>query len=79
MCLLTRVPGYSEVRDVENRKMTMNRKTIITFLLMLMVLPISAQKLIATKTTIDVGKTGFQQPVTAVFEFQNKGVHRLMI
>lgn len=57
----------------------MNRKTITTFLLLLLVLPVSAQKLIATKTTIDVGKTGFQQPVTAVFEFQNKGVHRLMI
>lgn len=39
----------------------------------------SAQKLLAEKTIVDVGKTGFQQPVTAVFEFQNKGVHRLMI
>lgn len=46
---------------------------------MLVMLPVSAQKLIATKTTIDVGKTGFQQPIMAVFEFQNKGVHRLMI
>lgn len=39
----------------------------------------SAQKLIAEKTIVDVGKTGFQQPITAVFEFQNKGVHRLKI
>ena len=49
--------------------MNMNKKTIITSLLMLAILPVSAQKLIATKTTIDVGKTGFQQPVTAVFDF----------
>ena len=47
--------------------------------MMLALLPTSAQKLIAEKTVIDVGKTGFQQPVTAVFEFQNKGVHRLKI
>ena len=46
---------------------------------MLAILPVSAQKLIATKTTIDVGKTGFQQPVTAVFEFKNKGIRRLTI
>ena len=46
---------------------------------MLAILPVSAQKLIATKTTIDVGKTGFQQPVTAVFEFKNKSVRRLRI
>lgn len=46
---------------------------------MLAILPVSAQKLIATKTTIDVGKTGFQQPVTAVFEFKNKSIRRLTI
>ncbi len=59
--------------------MSMNKKTLITSLLVLTMLPVSAQKLIATKTTIDVGKTGFQQPVTAVFEFKNKSVRRLRI
>lgn len=59
--------------------MNMNRKTIITSLLMLAILPASAQKLIAEKTIIDVGKTGFQQPVTAVFEFKNKSIRRLRI
>mgnify|MGYP002623743424 FL=1 len=59
--------------------MNMNKKTIITSLLTLVMLPVSAQKLIAIKTTIDVGKTGFQQPVTAVFEFQNKSIRRLRI
>ena len=60
--------------------MIMNKKKILMMMmLMLTVLSASAQKLIAEKTVIDVGKTGFQQPVTAVFEFQNKGVHRLKI
>lgn len=41
--------------------------------------PLAAQRLIATKTVIDVGRTGFQQPVTAVFEFRNKSIRRLKI
>ena len=57
----------------------MNKKTTLSLLLMLAILPASAQKLIATKTTIDVGKTGYQQPVTAVFEFKNKSIRRLRI
>ena len=57
----------------------MKKKNIILALLMMAVLPVSAQKLIAEKTVIDVGKTGFQQPVTAVFEFRNKSVRRLKI
>ncbi len=39
----------------------------------------SAQKIIATKTVIDVGKTGYRMPVTAVFEFRNKSLKRLKI
>ena len=57
----------------------MKKKIITTALLMLAMIPASAQKLIAEKTIIDVGKTGFQQPITAVFEFRNKSVHRLRI
>ena len=57
----------------------MKKKTIFLALLMMAILPVSAQKLIAEKTIIDVGKTGFQQPVTAVFEFRNKGISRLKI
>lgn len=59
--------------------MNMNRKTIITLLLTAFMMPVAAQKLIAEKTVIDVGKTGFQQPITAVFEFHNKNVRRLRI
>mgnify|MGYP002858885126 CR=1 FL=1 len=42
-------------------------------------LPASAQRLIVEKTTIDCGRTGYEQPVTATFELRNKGKHRLLI
>ena len=57
----------------------MKNKILTTALLMLAMIPASAQKLIAEKTIIDVGKTGFEQPITAVFEFRNKSIHRLRI
>lgn len=57
----------------------MKRKTIISLLLAVALLPAIAQKLIAEKTIVDVGKTGFQQPITAVFEFKNKNIRRLQI
>ena len=49
--------------------------------LMVSFLPLTAaaQKLTAVKTTIDVGKTGYEQPVTATFEFRNKSIRRLKI
>ena len=39
----------------------------------------NAQKLIIEKTTIDVGRTGYQQPITAVFEFRVKGSKKVKI
>lgn len=57
----------------------MNRKFLITSLLLLATLPLAAQKLIVEKTTVDVGRTGYQQPVTAVYEFSKKGGRRLRI
>ena len=39
----------------------------------------SAQRLTVEKTTIDCGRTGFEQPVTATFELRNKGIRRLVI
>ena len=42
-------------------------------------LTVAAQKIVAAKTTIDIGKTGYQMPVTAVFEFRNKSLRRLKI
>ncbi len=38
-----------------------------------------AQKLTIDKTTIDVGKTGFQVPVTATFEMRNKSLKQMVI
>ena len=39
----------------------------------------NAQRLTVKTTTIDVGATGYEQPVTATFEMRNKGLRRLVI
>ncbi len=39
----------------------------------------NAQKLIAEKTTVDIGRTGYQTPVTAVFDFKVKGSKKVRI
>ena len=38
-----------------------------------------AQKLSITKETIDIGRTGYEVPVTATFELKNKGLRKLVI
>lgn len=38
-----------------------------------------AQRLTISENLKDVGRTGFQQPITATFELRNKGLHRLVI
>ena len=45
----------------------------------LAMLPASAQRIVATNTTIDCGRVGFEQPVTATYELRNKGKRRLFI
>lgn len=57
----------------------MKRKLIIPSLLLLAALPVAAQKLSIEKTTVDIGRMGYQKPATAVFECQNKGNRRLRI
>ena len=42
-------------------------------------LPSSAQRLIVEQNTIDVGKTGYNVPVTATFELYNKGSKSMTI
>ena len=42
-------------------------------------LPLSAQRLVVEKSTIECGRTGYQQPITATFELRNKGLRRLVI
>ena len=57
----------------------MKRTLIIPLFLLSAVLPLSAQKLSVAKATVDVGITGYQQPVTAVFDFHVKGSKKLKI
>lgn len=55
-------------------------KRLITIpLIALAMLPASAQRIVATNTTIDCGRVGFEQPVTATYELRNKGKRRLVI
>lgn len=42
-------------------------------------LEVNAQRISIEKTTIDCGRTGFEQPATATFELRNKGLRRLVI
>lgn len=55
------------------------KRLMIPLLMLPALLPASAQKLNVEKTTIECGRTGYQQPVTATFEMQNKGHRRLVI
>ena len=48
-------------------------------LMALALLPVSAQKLVVAKSTVNAGRTGFQQPITATFELQNKSKRKLVI
>ena len=57
----------------------MNKRLIITSLMALVLLPVAAQKLSIENTTVNCGRTGFEQPVTATFELRNKGMRKLVI
>ena len=52
---------------------------LYTSLLLSPWLAASAQRIVAEKTTIDCGRTGFQQPVKATFHLRNKGLLPLEI
>ena len=57
----------------------MIRKIFPLLLLTLSPLTVAAQKLVIDNTTVDVGRTGYQMPVTATFEFKNKSHRHLKI
>ena len=42
-------------------------------------LSVNAQKLVVTQSTIECGRTGYQQPITATFQLRNKGHRKLVI
>ena len=50
---------------------------LITYHLSLLTL--SAQNLVVTQATVNAGRTGFMQPITATFELRNKSRRRLVI
>jgi len=56
----------------------MKKATFIIFLCLIL-LPVSAQRLVISKTTVNVGKTAYQVPVTATFELRNKSLKSLLI
>lgn len=55
------------------------KKTLMMITLCLTTLMASAQKIQIEKETVNVGKTGFEVPVTATFELKNKGNRHLTI
>ena len=57
----------------------MKNKLAITALLALAATAAQAQKLSITQKTIDMGRTGYEIPVTATFELRNKGLRKLVI
>ena len=62
----------------------MNRKFLIIVFSVLTFSPshlltVNAQRLTVKTTTVDVGATGYEQPVTATFELRNKGLRKLVI
>ena len=48
------------------------KRLIIIPLMALAMLPVSAQKISVTNATVNAGRTGFMQPITATFELRNK-------
>ena len=42
-------------------------------------LHVNAQKLVVSQATVECGRTGYQQPVTATFQLKNKGLRKLLI
>lgn len=57
----------------------MNRKTIISSLLLMAILPVSAQRLQVTRPTVNCGPVAYNKPITATFEMRNKGNRKLKI
>ena len=55
------------------------KKALIVILCSLSFNIASAQRLTVTNSTVDVGRTGYEMPVTATFELRNKGLRKLVI
>jgi len=55
------------------------KKSLLLILLSLAFGTVGAQKLSITKESIDIGRTGYEVPVTATFELRNKSLRKLVI
>lgn len=55
------------------------KRTVFLMALCMVTLVASAQRLQIAKSTVNVGKTGFEIPVTATFELKNKGGRHICI
>ncbi len=55
------------------------KKPLLLVLCSLYVGTVSAQRLTIAKETIDIGRTGYEIPVTATFELRNKSLRKLRI
>ena len=65
--------------NIINKVRGMVKVVLPFYLLTFLPLNVAAQKLVAENTTVDVGRTGYQKPITAVFELYNKSNRRLKI
>ena len=59
-------------------KMQVKTRWVLPFFLFAF-LPVSAQKMVVTQTTVNAGRTGFMQPITATFQLRNKSHRKLVI
>lgn len=57
----------------------MKKKRILIMLFTFSPIVVSAQKLVVEKSTVECGRTGYQQPITATFQLRNKSLRRLVI
>ena len=64
---------------ITNKVLRMVKGVLPFYLLAFLPFDASAQKLESENTTVDVGRTGYQMPITATFEFKNKGHRHLRI
>ena len=64
---------------VMSKVIGIGKKVLPFYLFTFLPLNIQAQRLSVTNATIDVGRTGYEMPVTATFELRNTGLRKLLI
>ena len=57
----------------------MMRVIVILFTIHYSLFTATAQRLTVTNATVNAGRTGFMQPITATFELRNKSKRKLVI